>query len=849
MRNVGDPPDGDTAPASPSVFKYVIGASCLFIAGCSAYFSVKGLGMLFIGGATAVMALAASLEIGKLVAASFLYRYWREISAPFRVYLTAAVVILIAVTSLGIYGYLARAYERTHTKISAYEQQIAAIEAEIADSQARIDASRRQLGTVADTRRGDIDQTQQRLLQASQSFEQSLARLQERRGILQSQRDQDLAVLQQQLDAETAILNRGLETEVVAIATLNDQLAVLDRAVDAYTALGGPGLFKVDSIKKGQELLDKQKTERQAIALTLATRRARQAELPAEHAERTAAINAGLAAVGAKFADQFAKLDTEETQLREAHAGNVARVEQQVGAMQSTGETVLATGGAEIEALYQRIRRGQQEIRHLQAQIAATDIGSYRFVARAFGAPADDVVKWLMLALVAVIDPLAVTLAVGFNVALLNDVTGRRRRRTGAPPAARSEETASIPGNGDRRGRRSPLVTAGGAALGLVLGAGLIGLIGHLGWQQVQQHRRTTHAKLIPSDSFAVIAIDPTAIERTSQTLPIADWLKLLPGNSGEDLRRLLAQSGFEPTAYLYAFAKYPTDQRDRPADRPVMIAGLVARVSNTAQAEQTLSALADEVNRRLRPTGEAYRSLTKNRAMIRSDRGRFMDPEGGFFTFGISDGAAIVMVEIEGDPAAPCIEAEIRRCLREPDAETITQTVAAHDIPPAAVRASSSSSATLWFDAQRYFSQLPKNAAAQTRYSHLQRHLDFDLLVTADHDENGDLQVVAEYAYGVERFQTPPARSALETLAAVGPATTAGLPGQLMDRCADTLDYDSLIARLRQVFTEPTKTAADQVVVEKSIDSTRAASFILTAHYDRDPAKPATAALGILPQ
>ena len=49
-------------------FKFMVGAAALFIAGCSAFFSVKGLGLLFIGSATAVMVMAASLELGKLIA-------------------------------------------------------------------------------------------------------------------------------------------------------------------------------------------------------------------------------------------------------------------------------------------------------------------------------------------------------------------------------------------------------------------------------------------------------------------------------------------------------------------------------------------------------------------------------------------------------------------------------------------------------------------------------------------------------------------------------------------------------------------------------------------------------------
>ena len=109
-------------------FRVVLLSSALYIAGCSAYFSVLGLGQLFTGSEGPVMIMAASLEVGKLVAASFLYRYWHLITGVLRFYLTLAVLGLIAITSLGNYGYLARAYEKTATTIARNETEIATLE-------------------------------------------------------------------------------------------------------------------------------------------------------------------------------------------------------------------------------------------------------------------------------------------------------------------------------------------------------------------------------------------------------------------------------------------------------------------------------------------------------------------------------------------------------------------------------------------------------------------------------------------------------------------------------------------------------------------------------------------------
>ena len=65
-------------------FRLILIASALYIAGCSAFFSVRGLGLLFVGSEVPVMVMAASLEVGKLVAASFLYRYWDLVNGVLR---------------------------------------------------------------------------------------------------------------------------------------------------------------------------------------------------------------------------------------------------------------------------------------------------------------------------------------------------------------------------------------------------------------------------------------------------------------------------------------------------------------------------------------------------------------------------------------------------------------------------------------------------------------------------------------------------------------------------------------------------------------------------------------------
>jgi len=96
-----------------TTLKIFLGLLAFLLAGCAAFFSITGLAMLFAGAALPVMIMAGTLEFSKLVAASFLYQYWKKISSILKVYLTSAVVILAVITSMGIYGYLSNAYQQT----------------------------------------------------------------------------------------------------------------------------------------------------------------------------------------------------------------------------------------------------------------------------------------------------------------------------------------------------------------------------------------------------------------------------------------------------------------------------------------------------------------------------------------------------------------------------------------------------------------------------------------------------------------------------------------------------------------------------------------------------------------
>jgi hypothetical protein len=111
-----------------SIFPFIIAFSALSVSASAAFYSISGLSKLFAGASFEVIVMASSLEISKLVIASLLYQYWNTINKVLRTYLMVATVILIFITSMGIYGFLSAAYQETANKAGNMDAQISLVE-------------------------------------------------------------------------------------------------------------------------------------------------------------------------------------------------------------------------------------------------------------------------------------------------------------------------------------------------------------------------------------------------------------------------------------------------------------------------------------------------------------------------------------------------------------------------------------------------------------------------------------------------------------------------------------------------------------------------------------------------
>jgi hypothetical protein len=133
-------------------FENLIGLSALFVAGCAAFYSIVGISTLFSGSFIAAMLMSMSLELGKLVSTSFIFRYWQKTKLYLKLYLIFAIIVLSMITSMGIFGYLSGAYQTSSIENAMTEQKITTIEGQKIYTQNKISDARKKLQQISELR-------------------------------------------------------------------------------------------------------------------------------------------------------------------------------------------------------------------------------------------------------------------------------------------------------------------------------------------------------------------------------------------------------------------------------------------------------------------------------------------------------------------------------------------------------------------------------------------------------------------------------------------------------------------------------------------------------------------------
>ena len=193
--------------------------TALTISAVAIYYSVAGLVAIFAAAALPIIIMGGTLEVAKLVTAVWLHRYWSKATWWLKTYLTTAVLMLMIITSMGIFGFLSKAHiEQTTASVENVEQitrletEIARQEAIIARAEEKIIKAEQSTGNLNENIQSQIDKEQERI-------------------------DSAYARIQPAIDEQNAIVQTQLSILEEKVAVYEDQIESLDQELQRYNQL------------------------------------------------------------------------------------------------------------------------------------------------------------------------------------------------------------------------------------------------------------------------------------------------------------------------------------------------------------------------------------------------------------------------------------------------------------------------------------------------------------------------------------------------------------------------------------------------------------------------------------
>lgn len=146
------------------IFAYIILFTALLLSAVAAYYSIAGLTAIFAAAVIPVIIMGATLELGKVVATVWLHNNWRRINWAFKTYLIPAIVLLMLLTSMGIFGFLSKAHSDQSlvsgdamSKVAIFDEKIATEKENIAQAKKALEQMNAQVDQMlgrTDSERG-----------------------------------------------------------------------------------------------------------------------------------------------------------------------------------------------------------------------------------------------------------------------------------------------------------------------------------------------------------------------------------------------------------------------------------------------------------------------------------------------------------------------------------------------------------------------------------------------------------------------------------------------------------------------------------------------------------------------
>jgi len=216
-------------------FTTILFLTAILISAVAEFYSIAGLVAIFSSQPIASIIMGASLGVGKLVAASWVYRNWSTAPRILKYYFTIAVVILSLITSMGIFGYLSKAHLDQSVIIGGSADKVRILDEKIKTSKENIEANRKSLK------------------QMDEAVDQIMARSTDEKGA-----DKAAALRRSQSKERTNLLS-GIESEQKKIITINEERAPLAADLSKIEAEVGPIKYVAELVygESSEEMIGK----------------------------------------------------------------------------------------------------------------------------------------------------------------------------------------------------------------------------------------------------------------------------------------------------------------------------------------------------------------------------------------------------------------------------------------------------------------------------------------------------------------------------------------------------------------------------------------------------------------
>jgi len=390
------------------IFPIITFLVAISIAAIAGWFSIVGLMAIFAASAIPVAIMAGSLEVGKLVAASWVYRNWKRAPFLLKTYLTIAVIVLMFITSMGIFGFLSRAHleqaaegQQNQAKIERIANDILRNEETIKRTEIKIEKLENETSEDTSDIQAQLDAEQQRMNQAYDRVQPGI--------------DEQMSIIDNE--------QRGQEDQVKSyldqIARIDDTLTKLQTYVEneeikklqGLVGTRQDGRYGSNTAKKVEEFRNKQTAEKQRLIAIVEN------------------INDSVDSVAIKQAREEIKrlrsIAERDVQNSQATIDRLRAQLNSIADVDNTGEIELLSDKVRqteitIEELLDEKFELETEVRKLEAEV-----GPIKYIAELVYGDSqrdtiDDAVRWLIVVFIFVFDPLAVLLLIAANYSFQN---------------------------------------------------------------------------------------------------------------------------------------------------------------------------------------------------------------------------------------------------------------------------------------------------------------------------------------------------------------------------------------------------------------------------------------------